>query len=56
MNKLSKEELDQANLSIDGIDDITDGLDRFSVEHDDLFSSEVYEIRELVKRARRLLQ
>lgn len=52
MNEGTKQE---ANNLIDLVEDSVKDLDKFSVANDDCFSSEVYEMYELVKRARRQL-
>ena len=45
----------EANDILSVLQDANDDLDRYSVRHGDWFNSEVYEINELIKRARRLL-
>jgi hypothetical protein len=56
MNDQTKEGINNdANLYIDFLEDALQDLDRFSVENDDVFSSEVYEMRDLILRARKQL-
>jgi hypothetical protein len=54
MYNLNKELKDrEANDIIDLLEDTVDDLSRFSVDNDDKFNSECYEMYELIKRARR---
>lgn len=46
---------DEAEDLLDLLSAAIDELDRYSVYHDDMFNSEVFEMEELVKRCRKQL-
>ena len=53
---MTEETKQEANQLIDLVADAVADLERFSVENDDIFSNETYEMAELIKRARRLMR
>lgn len=50
-----KDPVQEAHALLDILQDQVSDLDSFSVDNGDMFSSEVYEMFELIKRARRQL-
>lgn len=55
MNSMNTENTQEAQDIIDNMEDVLGDLNGWSIDNDDVLSSECYEIQELIKRARRQL-